>query len=228
MRMPKAEAPRFRSDGESQGLSQSRRVYVRIGTSILRPATELLKRWNRIDDGNLPFAIELCPFDDNPKGLKAMLEKIGSDIDCFVGPCDAAERKDRFSILVLDHHPCSLAMPRNHRLANKEALTLEDLEGEQILLVKQGQSPILDQIREQFANHQPKFGIIDTEHLYDIGIFNECERRGVLIETLSMWKDVHPSLVSWPVAWKYQMPCGLIYSKNPSKGMPAFIYLLSK
>ena len=46
------------------------------------------------------------------------------------------------------------------------------------------------------------------------------------METLDIWKDVHPSLVTIPVEWEYTMPYGIVYAKTPSRAAQNFIQMI--
>jgi len=35
------------------------------------------------------------------------------------------------------------------------------------------------------------------------------------METLDIWKDVHPSIVTIPMEWGYTIPYGIVYAKQP-------------
>lgn len=201
---------------------------IRIGTSILRPCKRLIDLWGEIDDGTLPFQIRLVPFDDAPAGLAAVLAALGKEIDCFVGPCDSSTWRAQHSILLLEKIPCRLAVPRKHRLARKKSLTWEDVEGESLMLVRRGDSPVLNALRDDILAHHPRIKIVDLPNLYDTSVFNECERLNYLMESMDIWAEVHPSLLTLPMAWDYQMPYGLIYGKQPSVAMEAFVDVLRK
>ena len=113
---------------------------------------------------------------------------------------------------------------KKHRLAKKEILHWEDLEGESLLLVKRGESYVLDEIHLV----HPFIQIVDFDGYYDLSAFNLCEQREYLMETLDMWASLHPSLATIPVNWDYVMPYGIIYSKKPSDTVKTFIDVISK
>ena len=48
------------------------------------------------------------------------------------------------------------------------------------------------------------------------------------METLDVWKDVHPGFATLPMEWAYQIPYGLFYSKNPAEKIIHFIDFLLK
>ncbi|MCH5165049.1 MAG: LysR family transcriptional regulator [Clostridiales bacterium] len=201
-------------------IAKSEQAIIRVGTSILRPCRTLVDLWSHIDDGSLPYRIQIVPIDDEPNSLDTALHK---QIDCFVSPCDATDWQEKFNILLLEHIPCRIAVPRKHRLAKKTSLCWSDLDGENIMILKRGLSPILDEMRDEILSKHPKVKIIDAPSRYDTPIFNECEQNNYLMETLDIWKDVHPSLITLPMEWDYRMPYGVVYAKNPSPAVQRFI-----
>lgn len=117
-------------------------------------------------------------------------------------------------------HCC--AVSREHPLAQKEHLTIEDLYGQTLMMVKRGDSRVVDQIREQIERH-PQIRIEDTPQFYDMEVFNRCAQTGNVMVTLECWRDVHPSLVTIPVEWDHAIPYGLLYAKNPSADIERFL-----
>ena len=207
----------------ARALAASGERVIRAGTSILRPCKALMDLWERIGrTGDLDFQIQIVPFDDGPDTLGSLLSS-GGPIDLFVGPCDSVEWRRKYGVLPLGTIPCRVAVPRGHRLAGKGRLTWGDLEGETLLLVRRGESPVLDQIRDEILEDRPGVRLTDAPHFYDTSVFNECERRGCLMESLDIWRDVHPGLATIPMEWGYEMPWGIVYAKEPREAVRAFI-----
>ena len=208
-------------------LADSEQYTIRIGTSILRPCKKLIDLWAEIDNGSLPFQINIVPFDDNPAGLESVLSALGKQIDCFVGPCDSIEWRKQHNIFLLDQLPCRIAVPRKHRLAKKKSLCWSDLDGETFMIVKRGESAVLNQMRDDILEKHPQIKIVDAPNFYDTSIFNECEQMNYLMETLDIWTDIHPSLVTLPMEWNYEVPYGIVYAKKPSNTVTEFINAIS-
>ncbi|MCH5276541.1 MAG: LysR family transcriptional regulator [Desulfovibrionaceae bacterium] len=214
---------------QARNLAGARQGVVRIGTSFLRPCKPLLDVWAALDgEGTDDFQIRIVPFDDSPASLTDMLKSLGRDIDCFVSPCDAFQWKKRYNICLLAQQRCCVALSRKHRLAARERLTWDDLEGESLMLVRRGVAPVLDRMRDEIEQHHAGIHIIDMPHIYDAEAFNQCEQRGCLMETPEIWADIHPSLVTLPMNWDYTMPYGVVYAKNPSAVFHEFIQRISK
>ena len=213
---------------KAQQLATSEQKVIRVGTSILRPCKRLIELWNTIDDGSLPYQINIVPFDDEPKSFNAVLSSLGNNIDCFIGPCDSIEWRANYNILLLDRIACRIAVPRKHRLAKKDRLTWADLDGENLMIIKRGDSPVLNDMRDDILKNHADIKIVDAPNFYDTSVFNECERMNCLMETLDIWTDIHPSLVTLPVEWDYEIPYGIVYAKNPSRPVAEFIEVIQK
>ncbi|MNN91181.1 hypothetical protein D3C81_2092550 [compost metagenome] len=81
-------------------------------------------------------------------------------------------------------------------------------------------------MRNEIEKDHPQIYLIDTPNMYDTSIFNGCEKNNYVMETLESWAQVHPSLITIPMTWKYKVPYGIIYSKQPSNGMAHLIEIL--
>lgn len=205
------------------GVEQS---VIRIGTSILRPCKRLIDLWAKADDGTQPFQIKIVPFDDNPVSMTAMMRSLGKDIDCFISPCDSVAWKKSYSIYPLSTCKCCIAVPRRHPLAKKDRLTWTDLDGETLMLIKRGESPVLDRMRNEIEEGHPDIHIVDLENFYDMEVFNTCEQKGYFMEVPDTWTDAHPSIATIPFEWEYEMPFGIVYAKKPSKAFEKFLKYL--
>lgn len=202
------------------GISQS---VIRIGTSIMRPCKRLMDLWTKADDGTQPFQIKIIPFEDDPASISAMLQSLGNEIDCFVSPCDSVTWKKSYNIYPLGACKCCIAVSRRHPLAKKEYLDWSDIEGETLMLIKRGESSILDRMRDEIENLHPGIQIVDSPNFYDMEAFNACEQHGYMMEVPDTWAEIHPSVVTIPVKWDYKLPFGVIYAQKPSKTFERFI-----
>ena len=211
---------------KARQLAASEQNTIRIGTSILRPCKRLIDLWSEIDDGSLPFQIHIVPFDDDPAGLDSVLSSLGHHVDCFVGPCDSIQWRSQHSIFLLDRLPCRIAVPRRHRLSKKKSLCWSDLDGETFMIIRRGDSSVLNQMRDDILEEHPQIKIVDAPNFYDTSIFNECEQMNYLMETLDIWTDIHPALVTLPMEWEYEIPYGIVYAKKPSKAVTEFIEII--
>ena len=200
---------------------------IRVGTSMMRPCNSLVELWENIDTNEREYQFTIVPFNDDTDSLNAMLNSLGDKIDCFVTPCGSMALTMNYSFLPFRSCRCAVAMSKRHPLAKKEILAWEDLNGESLLLIKRGESYVIDAIRDDILRDHQGIEVVDFERYYDISTFNLCEQQGFLMETIDVWAGLHPSLVTVPVNWKYEMPYGILYSKRPSDTVKEFIDIIS-
>lgn len=210
----------------AQTISGTEQQVIRVGTSIMRPCNALMERWDMLNDGTLPFRIEIVPFDDNPQAVVDIVENFGKTIDCFIGAYGTSKFERKCSIFHLGWSRCMIAVPKAHHLSAKKKLTWKDIEGESLLLVKEGLSDDIDSIRNDIRDNHPGIKIVSYDHLYDIAVFNQCISRNILMESPEFWSGLHPSIITLPMDWEYRIPYGLLYSKEPTDSMRSFINAL--
>ena len=207
---------------KAQKISRSGGYTINIGTSLLRPCKPLTDILSEIDESLC--RINIVPFDDSP----SVLDNLLSYVDCFVSPCDSSEWQKKYNILILGTTPCRIAVPRGHRLAVKKILSWDDLSGEKLMLVKRGVSSVLDEMRDEIMTLHKDIKIVDIPVLYDTSIFNECVKNVCLMETPDIWSGIHPSLITVPMQWKYEMPFGIIYARDITQEFRKFIELIAE
>ena len=72
----------------------------------------------------------------------------------------------------------------------------------------------------------PDIQIVDTPNFYDMEAFNACEQHGYMMEVPDTWAEVHPSIVTLPVEWNYEMPFGIVYAHKPSCAFSEFLKIV--
>lgn len=199
-----------------------------IGTSLLNPAKPFMDLWYRVNQEFAEYKLHLVPFEDNHKGILSEIEQLGKKFDFLIGVCDSRQWLRRCSFLALGRYKKMIAVSREHRLAEKKSITVEDLYGEILMMVEQGDSGVNDFLRNDLEKHHPQIHIEDTPQFYDLSVFNRCAETGNVLLTLECWQEVHPGLVSIPVDWDYSIPYGLLYSLDAPKDVLKFVETVRK
>ena len=201
---------------------------IKVGTSIMTPSHLLLELWPNIHNLYPNLKFKLVSFENTPENAREILLNLGKNIDIVAGIFD-----DTF----LDYRQCEAtevskvkfccAVPIHHRLAEKEKITLDDLKGENFMVIKKGWSSYVDKIREDLTNNYPEINLIDFS-FYNVEVFNRCESENNILLTIEYWKNVHPLLKLIPVDWDYTIPYGFLHSPNPSPQVEAFLKAVIK
>ena len=212
---------------DAQRIAGTGKQVIRIGSSVMRPCNRFIELLENRRDEN-PYTSNVVLFNDDADSLTPMLKSLGEKIDCFISPCGSTQILRNYGFLPLSSCKCAVAMSRSHPLAKKNPVRMEDFYNQTILLIRRGNSYVLDEMRDEFAKFYPSVNIVDFDGYYDISAFNLCNRQNYLMETLDIWKDLYPSLKTVPVDWHYEMPYGIIYAKNPSDKVKKFIEYIAR
>ena len=195
----------------------------RVGTSLLNPARPFMDLWYRVNKDFPDYKLHLVPFEDDHNGILSEIEKLGEKFDFLIGVCDSRAWLSRCNFLPLGMYRKMIAVPREHRLAEKKCLKMEDLYGETLMMVKRGDSGHNDFLRHELETRHPEIRIEDTPPFYDLSVFNRCAETGNVLLTIECWQEVHPGLVTIPVDWDYEIPYGLLYSLNAPEDVLLFV-----
>lgn len=196
---------------------------IRIGTSPMTPAQVLVDLWPKVQKYCPNIKFQLTPFDNTPENAREILGNLGANIDVVAGLFDEtmlALRK--CSGLELSREPICCAVSIHHPLARKDSLTVQDLYGQNLMLMHRDWSHYVDLMRDDLWKNHPQIHIVDFD-FYDVSVFNRCENNGDVLMTIDRWKYIHPLLKTLPVDWGYTMPYGLLHAPKPSAHVQQFL-----
>lgn len=194
-----------------------------VGTSLLNPAKPFMDLWYRVNKGFPDYKLHLVPFEDNHDGILSEIKQLGEKFDFLIGVCDSKAWLSLCRFLPLGKYKKMVAVSREHRLAGKSRIDIEDLYKETLMMVCRGDSGVNDFIRNDLEKNHPQIHIEDTPQFYDLSVFNRCAETNNVLLTIECWQDVHPGLVSIPVNWDYAIPYGLLYSLNAPDDVLEFV-----
>ena len=196
---------------------------IRIGTSPMTPAQVLVDLWPKLQAYCPNIKFQLIPFDNTPENAREILGNLGQNIDVVAGIFDETMLNLRqCKGLEISREPICCAVSVHHRLAQKNSLTVQDLYGENLMLMRRDWSHYVDLLRDDLWKNHPQIHIVDFD-FYDVAAFNQCENNNCVLMTVENWRYVHPLLKILPVDWGYTIPFGLLHSPNPSFAVAEFL-----
>lgn len=205
------------SVARAEKAEKAKEEVIRVGISPLTQPQIFVKLWPEIQKIYPNMKFQLVPFENTLENAREILGNLGQNIDVVAGVFDNTMLNVRqCNGLEISREPFYVAVSIYHRLAEKEKIELEDLCGENLMLMHRGWSEYVDMLRDDIWAHYPEIHIVDFD-FYDIEIFNQCENSNQVLLAFKHWESVHPLMKVIPVAWNYGMPFGLLYSKNPDK-----------
>lgn len=189
---------------------------IRIGTSPMTPAQILVKLWPKIHELLPDIKFRLVPFKNTPDNAREILKNLGRDIDMVAGVFDETllERRECDG-LELFRAPICCAVSLSHPLAAKDRLSVEDLYGKKFMIISRGQMKQADALRDDLERSHPRVLIEDFD-FYNTEVFNRCENGSCFLMAVESWRDVHPLLRIFPVAWDHAIPFGLLHAHDAS------------
>ncbi|MDO4318809.1 MAG: LysR family transcriptional regulator [Lachnospiraceae bacterium] len=196
---------------------------IRIGTSPMTPAQLLMPLWPKIQAKCPDIKFRILPFENTPQNAREILANLGKNIDVIGGIFDETMLELRKCAgTELSREPFGCAVSVHHRLAAKDKLTIQDLYGENLLLMHRDWSHYVDEIRDELWKNHSQIHIVDFD-FYSMDVFNRCENGNDVLLSISGWASVHPLLKVLPVEWDYGIPYGLLHSPKPTENVKRFL-----
>ena len=193
-----------------------------VGTSLLNPAKPLMDLWYLLNERFPGYKLHLVPFDDNSSDIVSVIDSLGEKFDFLVGACDSKTWMSKCNTLEIGKCRFTAAVSRTHRLARKTSVSIADLEGETVMMVKQGDSSNNDKLRKELISHG-NITVTDTPSFYDMAVFNRCAETDNVLISLDCWHDIHPGLAAIPLEFDCSIPLVIMYSRNAPGDIKEFI-----
>ena len=196
---------------------------IRIGSSPMTPAQLLMQLWPKIQASCPGIKFEIIPFENTPENAREILANLGRNIDVIGGIFDETMLEVRgCEGLELSREPFCCAVSIHHKLAEKNQLKIQDLYGENLLLMHRGWSHYVDRLRDDIWQNHSKIKIVDFD-FYSMNIFNRCENSNDVLLAIPGWATVHPLLKVIPMEWDHTIPYGLLHSPQPTETVKQFL-----
>lgn len=209
---------------KARKLAESADTTVRIGTSLLYKCRLLLDLWTRVSISHPELKIEILPMTEY-QNRGEVFSALGVEYDLFEGIYGSAGWDGLCQFLELERTPICCAVAKNHRLAGMKKLTMQDLNGEYLVMPIEGVSKEVDAFRKDVQEHYPTVQIIDSSY-YGVDTFTLCEVNDYILITQPVYADIHSNLVTIPLETDYTLPYGLIYAKEPTAAAKKFIHAI--
>lgn len=212
----------------AQNAMQENTDVIRIGTSPMTPVQFLMQLWPKIQENCPGMKFQIVPFENTPENARNILGNLGQNIDVVGGIFDETMLRLRGCAgLELFYTPLCCAVSVYHPLTEKNILRMEDLYGQNLMLMRRNWSMYVDRLRDDIWQNHPQINIIDFD-FYDVNVFNRCENGNDILMAVSVWENVHPLLKIIPVEWKHSIPYGLLHSQQPSDTVKRFLEATKK
>ena len=211
---------------KARRLAESSETTVRIGTSLLYKCRLLPDLWTRISEKHPELKIEILPMTEY-QNRGEVFSALGVQYDLFEGIYGSAGWDGLCRFLELDRTPICCAVAKNHRLAGMKKLTMQDLNGEYLVMPIEGVSKEIDAFRKNITENYPTVQIVDSPY-YGVDTFTLCEVNGYILITQPVYTDIHNNLVAVPLETAYTLPYGLMYANTQTTAARKFVDAVRK
>ena len=211
---------------KARRLAESSETTVRIGTSLLYKCRLLPDLWTQVSEKHPELKLEILPMTEY-QNRGEVFSALGVQYDLFEGIYGSAGWDGLCRFLELDRTPICCAVAKNHRLAGMKKLTMQDLNGEYLVMPIAGVSNEIDAFRKNITENYPTVQIVDSPY-YGVDTFTLCEVNGYILITQPVYTDIHNNLVAVPLETAYTLPYGLMYANTQTTAARKFIDAVRK
>lgn len=201
---------------------RSEKRIVRVGVSLMTPSTPLVDLWPLVKERCPGMSMQVVTFENTPTATRS-LSNLGQDMDVIVGIFDDSFLKERGCAgLELSREPLCCAVPVDSALAQRETISLDDLHGHSLMLIRRGWNVEIDRVRDEILRSHPQIAIVDFPQ-YRAEVFNRCANEDLALATLPIWESVHPMLKTLPSDWGCRVSYGLLHAPHPTPHVKEFL-----
>ena len=197
---------------------------IRVGSSIIAPPDSLREVFLTVHNRYPNIKLEMVPLECSIEIFKS----VGINTDILVVSFDECTRSyGNYDTLELARVPLCAAVSMNHRLAEKGSVSLSDLHGERIAMIRRGISAVVDDFRNFIEEYHKEITVEEIDD-YSVSMFNECANSDKIFLAVGDYNQSHIFLKRIPIEWEKTSAFGIIYPKNASPGIKQFVNAVKK
>ena len=211
------------ASARAKSVANKTSVPIRFGSSAANRPEDIESILTKVFEKFPDICIEMVPFENTSDGTAVVYPNLGERIDVIASSFDDYIKKNwKFEALELSRVPISLVLSKAHALAGKALISFEDLAGEKLMIVRQGYSLSLDEVRNHIETYYPKIKIIDVP-AFGMELYNKVVSDNLVLLGIGSSIHAHPLTTRILLDWHKKCPFGILYSKNPSEAVKRFI-----
>lgn len=168
---------------KAKNIERGEGTVIRIGSSLLNPSKVLTNLWLPLQEKYRQYRFSIVPYEDTKEQILSVIASLGERIDILISSFNSKKMLETANYYPLGFYKFCIAVPKEHPLAKKKELTLHDLHGERLMMVKSGDTEPIDHFHDMMKMTHPQILIAEADYYYDIETFNACEQTGTLLLT---------------------------------------------
>ena len=153
---------------------------VRLGVSMMCPGRQTLSMWSGIHDLEPSLRFEIVPVSDLYDERETVMRSLGREVDVVQSSFSTPRWGEACQKLRIVNVPFYIDLPRTSPLARKNRITVADLEGMRLRVLRHG-NDAMDSLRIDLLA-DGGVDVIDVGS-FDFALFNEAEEKGDAVLT---------------------------------------------
>ncbi len=153
------------------------------------------------------------------------MRSLGREVDVVQSSFSTPRWGDACQKLLIVNVPFYIDVPRTSPLARKSRITVADLEGMRLRVLRHG-NDAMDSLRIDLLA-DGGVDVIDVDS-FDFALFNEAEEKGDAVLTCGAWSGVHPAFVGVPFLCGREVPVYLHYPLEPTLQVQKFVNAMAQ
>lgn len=157
---------------------------VRLGVSMMCLGRQTLSMWSDIHDLEPSLRFEIVPVSDLYDERESVMRSLGREVDVVQSSFSTPRWGNACQKLRIVNVPFYIDLPRTSPLARKTRITVADLEGMRLRVLRHG-NDAMDSLRIDLLA-DGGVDVIDVDS-FDFALFNEAEEKGDAVLTCGAW-----------------------------------------
>ncbi len=193
---------------------------IRLGVSLMCPGKNTQALWPQVHELVPDLKLEIVAVGDLYNPETSVMTRLGAEVDVIQTSYSTVRWGGMCQLLPIFSTPFSIDVVGTSPLAKKERLTMDDLRGLRVRMLRHA-NDATDQLRRELKR-EPGIEVIDVQS-FDYALFNDAGEAGDVVVTSGAWSGIHPGFTGVPLACPIEVPCFLAYPREPAPHVKRFI-----
>lgn len=198
---------------------------IRLGVSLMAPGKNTQALWPQVHALAPDLQLEIVSVGDLYDPRSTVMTRLGAEVDVVQTSYSTVRWGGMCRLLPIFSTPFSIDVLRTSPLARKGTISIEDLRGLRVRMLRHA-NDATDQLR-RILKATDGVEVVDMQ-TFDFALFNEAAEAGDVVVTSGAWSGVHPGFTGLELDCSIEVPCFLAYPREPAPHVQRFVDALAK
>lgn len=198
---------------------------IRLGVSLMAPGKNTQALWPQIHALAPDLQLEIVSVGDLYDPRSTVMTRLGAEVDVVQTSYSTVRWGGMCRLLPIFTTPFSIDVLRTSPLARKRTISIEDLRGLRVRMLRHA-NDATDHLR-RVLKATDGVEVVDMQ-TFDFALFNEAAEAGDVVVTSGAWSGVHPGFTGLELDCSIEVPCFLAYPREPAPHVQRFVDALAK